>query len=58
MKIPLVEGWQNTKFSFRVYFLRREEKAIFDKKHDVFHEQGYIGYVYRASPFAFPIFVV
>ncbi len=58
MKIPLVEGWQNTKLNFRAYPLGREERAILDKKHDALHEQGRMGYVHGASPFALPVFVV
>ena len=40
IKIPLVEGWQNTKLNFFIYLLGRKERAIFDKKHDVLHKQG------------------
>src|SRR6266566_1347549 len=58
MKIPLIKGWQNMKLNFYIYFLKRKKKVIFDKKHDALHKQGYIRYVYRASPFIFPVFVV
>ena len=58
MKIPFVEGWQYTKFNFRLYLLGYKEQAMFDKKHDALYEKDCIDYVDKASSITLPVFVV
>ena len=58
MKILFIEGWQYTKFNFRLYLLGYEEQTIFDKKYDVLYKKDRIDYIDEISPIALLVFVV
>ncbi|KAN0080860.1 hypothetical protein V8E54_004064, partial [Elaphomyces granulatus] len=58
MKIPLVEGYQNTKLNSRVYPLSQQEKVLLDQIHDNLHEEGKMEWARGPTQFAHPVFIV
>ena len=58
LRIPLVDEWQSTKLTTKVYPLSQKDRDFVDKEFDKLHEQGRMDWTTQPTPFGFPVFVV
>ncbi|KAH5621114.1 hypothetical protein HBI23_240920 [Parastagonospora nodorum] len=57
MQVPLKQGWENHKFSTKVYPVGAKDKEVIDKVFDKLHDDGRMDWAQRFTPFGVPVFV-